>query len=217
MMSARSLILTLLAFGANHATAATFKLGYLYIQSGSSWVVESFSQFKLAVAQVNAANILGAGHNLSYTVFDSWGQSTQALAGAIELLSDPDVVGLVGTGYSSAAESPARFCSLMQKPMISPGSTAMNLVNKDQYPYFLRSIASDGQQMKRMASIVYDFGWQYVAMVYSHTFLQWAEVLQQELSMHGVTILAYSRLPDTTDVRYYRRQMELPLTMVRDW
>eukprot|EP00966_Prymnesium_polylepis_P057658 1335231-Prymnesium_polylepis.1 len=67
---------------------------------------------------------------------------------------NPDVIGLVGTGYSSAAESHARYCSLRQKPMISPGSTSNGSC---QYPFFLRSIASDGQQMKRMASIVYDF------------------------------------------------------------
>ena len=214
-MAARPFVFLALLLHPPLTSAEEFKLGYLYIQSESSWVVESFSQFKLAVAHVNAASALGGGHNLSYAVFNSQGQSTQALAGAIELLSDPHVIGLVGTGYSSAAESPARYCSLRQKPMISPGSTSMDLVNKEQYPFFLRSIASDGQQMKRMASVVSDFGWRYVAIGYSQSFLRWGEVLQQEVLDRGVHVLAYSRLPDVTQATYYRLQMELPLTMVR--
>ena len=94
----RVLTVGLLLLNLANLDAATFKLGYLYIQSGSSWVVESFSQFKLAVAEVNRAQSLGGGNNLSYVVYNSQGSSTTALAGAIALLSDPDVVGLVGTG-----------------------------------------------------------------------------------------------------------------------
>jgi ABC-type branched-subunit amino acid transport system substrate-binding protein len=109
---------------------ASFKLGYLYIQSSSSWVVESFSQFKLSVQHVNAQAALGTGNNFSFAVFNTQGDSSNALAGAIELLSDPDVIGLVGTGYSSAAEAAARYCTLMRKPMISPGSTSPDLVDK---------------------------------------------------------------------------------------
>ena len=80
------------------ARAEVYQLGYLYIHSGSSWVVESFSQFKLAVRDVNDAAVLGSGSSLNYSVFDTQGSSTRALDGAITLLSNPNVVGIVGTG-----------------------------------------------------------------------------------------------------------------------
>ena len=153
----RAVALLLLA-GVTACAAEDIKLGFLYIQSSSSWVVESFSQFKLGVQDVNAAGLLG-GLNLSFTAYDTRGDSLEALAGAIALLADEQVVGLVGTGYSSAAAAAAMYSSLRFKPMVSPGSTAISLVDKAIYPYFMRAIANDEQQMKSMAAIVIDSGW----------------------------------------------------------
>jgi len=199
-----------------HLDAATFKLGYLYIQSGSSWVVESFSQFKLAVAEANRAQLLGVNNNLSYVVYNSQGTSTNALAGAIALLSDPDVVGLVGTGYSSAAESAARYCSLLEKPMISPGSTSISLVNKAEYPYFLRSIASAEQEVKAIVSMITLYGWRHAALLHSGGFFSEAELFLEEALRLGVAVLVSLRLPGTDSASYYAFQMELPLVQVRE-
>ena len=151
-------------------TAAT--LGFLYPQSSASWVVESFTQFKLGVRQVNAA---GLGVNLSYKVFNSQGESLTAMQGAAALLDDPDIVGLVGTGYSAAAQGAATFASFRQKPMITPGASSIALVDKTQIPYFMRIIPSDAQQMTAMATVVHRFGWRNVAVVHSKTFLSQAD------------------------------------------
>jgi protein involved in polysaccharide export with SLBB domain len=59
----------------------TYKLGFLYKWSDSSWLVESFSQFKLAIHDVNANSTLGPNDNLTFVVFDSQGDSSNALAG----------------------------------------------------------------------------------------------------------------------------------------
>jgi len=196
--------------------AEVVKLGYLYIQSESSWVVESFSQFKLAVRDVNAATVLPAGVQLNYSVYDTQGSSLQALAGAIALLEDPEVFGIVGTGYSGAAESAARFCSLKQKPMISPGSTAMSLVDKSQYPFFFRSVSSNEQQLKAILAFVEDFGWKFVAVLYSDLFLVDARIFQEEANRRGIQIISTLVVPDTDVPGYYSFQMQLPINMLRD-
>ena len=100
-------------------------------------------------------------------MYDTQGSSSQALAGAIALLEDEAVVGIVGTGYSKAAEAAATYCSYRRKPMISPGSTSLDLVDKADFPYFMRSIASDEQQMTSLAGILQRLGWRHIAIVYA--------------------------------------------------
>ncbi|KAL1529246.1 hypothetical protein AB1Y20_000201 [Prymnesium parvum] len=109
------------------AFAASVRLGYIYDQSSASWVVESFSQFKLGVKAVNDAGVLGGGYRLNYSVCNSEGEALVALRCAASLLDDPDVIGIVGTGYSSAAPLAASFSSIRQKPMVSPGSNLITL------------------------------------------------------------------------------------------
>ena len=81
------------------------------------------------------------------------------------MLSDPEVVALVGTAYSSSAASAATLSSLRAIPIISPGSSAISLANKAQRPYFMRSIGSDAAQLTSMVRACRDFGWQHVAVI----------------------------------------------------
>lgn len=106
----------------------TFKLGYLYSYTASSWAIESLSQCKLAVLHVNADPSMSI--NLTLTGYDTESLSALALRGAVELLQDPDIVALIGTAYSRTTEAPAAYASLLKKPMISPGSQSVSLVDK---------------------------------------------------------------------------------------
>lgn len=151
------------------ASAEDIALGYLYIQSSSSWVVESFNQFKLAVKDVNDDPTILNGTSLTYLVENSKGSETEALQGAINHINN-GVVGLVGTGYSSALSASGIYCTVMQKPIVSPGSTWVNLINKDRYPYMMRSIASDLADLKAMAVATYDLGWRRVAILHTDSF-----------------------------------------------
>ena len=98
----------------------TLRLGYLYVQSPSSWVVESFSQFRLAVQRVNDDPLLLPGKTLVWSKHDTQGNSAAALEGALQLLQHKDFVGIVGTGYTDALAAPALYASL-KKTQVSGG------------------------------------------------------------------------------------------------
>jgi hypothetical protein len=115
------------------------KLGNMYPLTRSGWTVESFSAFRLAIAQVNNRSDLLAGHTLDFTVHDTGGQAPSALQSAVVQLRDPQVVGLCGTGYSRAFEPAAMFASVSGKPIASPGAGSPAFVGKAPYPYALRT------------------------------------------------------------------------------
>ena len=148
------------------APAEDIALGYLYVQSAASWVVEAHNQFKLGVKDVNEDPTILNGTKLTYLVENTQGSETVALQGAINHINN-GVVGIVGTGYSLALSASAIYCTVMQKPIVSPGSTWVNLVNKDRYPYLLRSIPGDVAVLKAMAVAVNDLGWRRAAILYT--------------------------------------------------
>ena len=125
------------------------------------------------------------------------------------------MIGLVGTGYSSASATAASYCSLKKTPMISPGSTSPDLVLKAAFPYFMRSIASDEQQMKGIAAAVDAFGWHEVAVVYSQALQAQGTLLQSTVSARGIHVLLFMGLVATDSPSYRPRQMQLPLDMVK--
>ena len=144
------LLLLLLLLLLSVSSLPSFNLGYLYIHSASSWVAESFSQFKLAIYTVN--DNPDFPFTFTYDAYDTRGSQNAALAGAIKLLSNSSTIGLIGTGYSSALEAPAMYSSLRSKPMVSPGSTSIAATTKSQFPCLLRSISSDAAQIKFLAA-----------------------------------------------------------------
>jgi hypothetical protein len=195
--------------------SARITLGYLYTQNDAAWLVESFAQFKLAVHDVNAAGLLGSLGNLTYRRYNARGSPTDALAGAISLLSDPDMIGLVGTGYSSAASAPARFCSLRRKPMISPGSTSIELADKTPYEYFMRSIANDIEQYKFALTAVAAYGWSHLSIVFSGGFDAGMRRFRSEAIDRNISVDITVELPATDAAAYSRERMGLALSMVQ--
>ena len=187
--------------GADQTVNQTLSLGYLYIHSDSSWVVESFSQFVLAIRHINADPSILPRHKLTFSAYDTRGSQDYALAGAIQLLSDPTLIGLVGTGYSSAAAAPAIYASLMNKPMISPGSTDLSLADKEHFPFFLRNIASGEPFALSLAAFVDEQGWQNTAILATQTgFTEQASLLYTQSLRARVAV--YVTFPETDSNSY---------------
>eukprot|EP00928_Gymnodinium_smaydae_P013401 TRINITY_DN14889_c0_g2_i3.p1 TRINITY_DN14889_c0_g2~~TRINITY_DN14889_c0_g2_i3.p1 ORF type:complete len:1298 (-),score=116.22 TRINITY_DN14889_c0_g2_i3:548-4441(-) len=157
---------TIFLFVVGAFASSEIKLGYLYIQSGSSWVVESFSHFKLAIQDVNADSSVLPNHTLNFVVKNSKGNQLVALQGAIDLI-DAGVVGIVGTGYSGALPAPSIYCSMKHVPIMSPGSTFPDYVDKSPFPYLLRSIASDMNTLRGFVILVKSLGFTRIACLVS--------------------------------------------------
>jgi len=208
---ASSLALAVSGFGC--ASAEDIALGYLYIQSGSSWVVESFNQFKLAVKDVNDDPTILKYTNLTYLVENSQGSETEALQGAINHINN-GVVGVVGTGYSTALSASGMYCTVMQKPIVSPGSTWVNLINKVRYPYMMRSIASDLADLKAMAVAIHDLGWRRVAILHTDIFGAGIDLLiRPAFDSMGIQSLTFAlKQSDSPD---FETSTDMVLSLVR--
>lgn len=186
-------------------------LGYLYIQSDSSWVQESFSHMKLAVQEINANAGVLPNHTLKYILADTLGTDTQALEGAMNLTS-AGAVGIIGTGYSSALPFPAGYCSTIQMPIVSPGSTLVGLADKTRYPFLLRSIGNDALLLKALVAITAEFGWKRVAVLVNVNFEDGnSHVLRPSLLSLGISALAlvYDDLIDVPSLARYAGILQL--------
>ncbi|ESO82657.1 hypothetical protein LOTGIDRAFT_71543, partial [Lottia gigantea] len=78
-----------------------------------------------------------------------------------------DVIGVLGAYTSSLSIVLANVMSLYQIPQISHTSTSDLLSDKNRFPYFLRMLPPDKNQVKVIADLINHFNWKYVSVVYS--------------------------------------------------
>ena len=114
--------------------ASSFKIGLLYPQKDSSWVVESFSQFRLAVKRINENQRRSPFFpTLQFIAYDSRGDSLTALKGAVKLIETDRCNVVIGPGYSAeipAASAFASVCRLHPANKASAASRAASDVDR---------------------------------------------------------------------------------------
>uniref|UniRef100_A0A8C0XA64 G-protein coupled receptors family 3 profile domain-containing protein n=1 Tax=Castor canadensis TaxID=51338 RepID=A0A8C0XA64_CASCN len=104
--------------------------------------------------------------------------------------SGPPQAALVGDTRSVLSVSMARLLGLYKFPQISYASTLPILSDKTQFPFFLRTVASDLTISHAVTQLVLHFGWSWVGILaQDDDFGQQASLLvKQELSQAGVCI-----------------------------
>jgi ABC-type branched-subunit amino acid transport system substrate-binding protein len=196
------------------AEGEEIKLGFLHIQSSSSWVVESYQQFKLGLQHINADSTLLPNDILKAVPYNGEGQSLVSMKGALHLIEQEQVVGIAGTGYSSAYAAPAMIASLKKVPMISGGSTLPDLMDKSGFPYGFRSIGNNGPMLRTMILFIQSQGWKNIAVLRGRessasTFKQ----LKAELAHLDADI---SIVADATYGLSLRSDIVLPLESIKE-
>ena len=191
--------------------AREIKLAFVYGQLGSSWLIESHSQFKLAVKQINAEGLV----NLSYVSHDSQGRPANALLGVVDGMNDPDVVGIVGTGYTSALGPAALLSSIQRLPMVSPGSTGLSLSDKTDMPFLLRSVPSDESSIVKLIDTITAFGWQNIGVVFHDPdFEDDKDNFELKATMAGINVVMSVGIPGEFDASQSWRT-SLPLSLLQ--
>ncbi|XP_072033630.1 metabotropic glutamate receptor 3-like [Amphiura filiformis] len=85
-----------------------------------------------------------------------------------ECVSDePQTIGVIGTGSSTTSAAVANLLGLFKVPQVSYSASSPILSDKQQYPYFLRTIASDINQAEVMSALSELMNWNYVAIVHT--------------------------------------------------
>nr|KAG5713663.1 hypothetical protein BaRGS_024711 [Batillaria attramentaria] len=108
-----------------------------------------------------------------------------------------DVVGVIGATTSSQTVGVAYVLGPAQIPQVSFFSTSDDLSNKELFPYFLRTVPPDRFQFRAIFSIIQQYGWSYISVVYregsygENGFKQLRDLFEQ----HHVCLAAVRKVP----------------------
>ncbi|KAJ8604447.1 hypothetical protein CTAYLR_000906 [Chrysophaeum taylorii] len=148
---------------------------------------------KLAMKHANDDGVLAAW-NLSVDMkfWNTAGSIGGSLGGAIELLKDPWVVGIIGTEDSATTESAAKYASLAGRPMLSPGATGPELIKKEGMEMLFRSSSTQERKFKVIAQLARLYEWSQVGVIAARdeNGYEGVDVLDDELNAVGSSVAA---------------------------
>ena len=156
--------------------------------------------------------MLPNGLKLGYEIIDTCASEAVASTQLLEWLEksvqnstnlSPPLALVIGTGFSRTTHAIAPFLQQFGIPMIDYGSTSPLLSNKNRYPMYSRTVASDRFMAQAMAKLASDLGWKCVHLVYS--FGQYgengAEDVAQFLLQNGICLVGGSPMGVTIDTK----------------
>ena len=131
--------------------------------------------------------------------------STGELCNA-ELLADGVITNntIAGVVTTSSGTSIAvnRVVAPLRIPIVSSGATSTLLSNQKNFPYFARTVPPDNLQMKTIAALLHNNGWEYFSVVYSMEAygITGREALENEIKGTGLCIGAAVGIPERSTV-----------------
>ncbi|XP_030621118.1 extracellular calcium-sensing receptor-like [Chanos chanos] len=131
-----------------------------------------------AIDEINKDHNLLPNISLGYKILDSCSSPANALRAALTLASEPDgmessdqchppISALVGEAGSSQSIAVAETLGPFGIPVVSYFSTCACLSDKQKYPTFFRTIPSDYNQAKALASLVKKYEWNWIGVIQS--------------------------------------------------
>ncbi|CAN5710541.1 branched-chain amino acid ABC transporter substrate-binding protein [soil metagenome] len=129
------------------------KLGTLLVISGPNASLGLDSQYGVQVAVDMRGEV--AGHEIELENQDDGCAAEGGQAGAQALVSDPQIVAVIGTSCSSAGVPAAEITSEKGVLMVSPSNTAPDLTDPETHqPFYARTAHNDKVQGAAMAQFV---------------------------------------------------------------
>ena len=166
--------------------------------------VERVEAMVYAIRRINENSNLLPRVNLIFDIHDTCTIPIMALEDSLNFVrleanSSIPVSGVIGPAITDGSVLVASVLQLFQIPQISYGSTAAVLSDQSRFEYFFRTIPSDVQQVRAIASIINHYNWSYVFVLHSgDTYgTDGAQALLQELNAANETtcIAAQISLP----------------------
>jgi branched-chain amino acid transport system substrate-binding protein len=148
------------------------------VLSGANETLGIDSSRGVEIATEDQGQVLG--HDIELVGEDSECSAEGGQKALTKLVSDPSLIGIIGTNCSSAGEPASKIASDAGMVLISPSNTAPSLTDPDQTwnPGYLRSCHNDKVQGAAMAEFAYnELGVRKAATI--HDGSPYAEQLQQ--------------------------------------
>ncbi|XP_064620108.1 uncharacterized protein LOC135483288 isoform X2 [Lineus longissimus] len=96
---------------------------------------------------------------------------------------DKMLLGVLGSSYSYVSRSVADWLTAYKMPMVSYASSFLDLGDKTQYPYFMRTIPPDRMQTQVFIEVLKKLKWSYIGIVYTDE--TYGKSVQAELVRHA--------------------------------
>jgi branched-chain amino acid transport system substrate-binding protein len=154
------------------------RIGYALVLSGANETLGIDSARGVEIATEERGEVLG--HTIELVGEDSECSAEGGQKALTKLVSDPSLIGIIGTNCSSAGEPASKIASDAGMVLISPSNTAPSLTdpNLTWNPGYLRSCHNDKVQGAAMAEFAYnELGIRRAATI--HDGSPYAEQLQQ--------------------------------------
>jgi branched-chain amino acid transport system substrate-binding protein len=132
------------------------RIGYALVIAGPNESLGIDSRNGIEIAIQDKGEVLG--HPVELVGEDSMCSAEGGQTAATKLVSDPTLIGIIGTNCSSAGEPASRIVSEAGMVLISPSNTAPSLTDPDKAwnPGYLRSCHNDKIQGAAMAHFVFE-------------------------------------------------------------
>lgn len=131
---------------------------------------------RLAIKEINSNNSILSNYNLSLIVLDTDEEKPKAVKLSLGLTqiehgtesTDINIPFVLGVTYSVLSITVNPILSAFNWAQISSASTSVLLSDKESYPTFFRSIASDAIQSKGIALLCARFNWTKIGVVHTN-------------------------------------------------
>ncbi|PIK62948.1 putative extracellular calcium-sensing receptor [Apostichopus japonicus] len=130
-----------------------------------------------AVKKINNDTGILPNIHLGYEIRDDCSDHNKVLQAGLQFVDSMSAngscedtsrtVGVVGTGSSLTSATVAKLLALFEVPQVSYSASSPIFSNKQEYPYFLRTVGPDTYQARVMVDIAKTYQWNYVALIYS--------------------------------------------------
>ncbi|KAL3058845.1 hypothetical protein OYC64_010896 [Pagothenia borchgrevinki] len=139
---------------------------------------------KYAVDEINANQLLLPGMKLGYEIYDTCRESAVILQPTLSFLTaksnkalsvecnytnyETSISAVIGPMSSEMVSVIGKLLGFFLMPQVSFGATSDKFSDKLLYPSFFRTVPSDKWQVKVIALLLKEFGWNWVAVVGSN-------------------------------------------------
>ena len=153
-------------------TEGDFTLGILHdMSTTANWAVEVYTNYLLALHQVNSDPDVLPGHYLGYTMVNTKAEAATAEMQTKKMLRarpENNLVGLLGPAWTVACPGAAEAATEAMLPLISASSDYIKMANKGtKYSYFFRTTFSKGMSVELAAEYMKVQGWENAIIIAS--------------------------------------------------
>ncbi|KAM6988150.1 extracellular calcium-sensing receptor-like [Tautogolabrus adspersus] len=131
------------------------------------------------IEEINQSTFLLPNVSIGYRIYDNCGSTLSSMRAVMGLMNNDELTvgkicsgqsavhAIIGESESSSTIVLSRTTGPFKIPVISHSATCECLSNRNEYPSFFRTIASDLYQSQALAQLVKHFGWTWVGAVNS--------------------------------------------------